>query len=304
MIYDVIIIGGGAGGCSAGIYASRKKLKTLLITKDFLGQISTTAWVENYPAMGKVSGFELATKFQKHLESFEVDIKTFETVLGLQKNKQNYKIITDKDEYIGKSVIVASGRKPKKLNADNEDKFIGKGVSYCVTCDGAFFENKIVSVVGGGNAGLEACVELARFAKKVYLFEYLDYLQGDGILQDEVKNKSNVEIIVSAYIKSFVGENNLQKIIYLDRKQDKQKEINVNGCFIEIGAVPNTDFVKGELDLNEKNEIIVDPITLQTSAKGVFGAGDVINFPYKQVIIASSQGAISALSAFQYITKK
>ncbi len=300
---ELIIIGGGAAGITAGIYSARKFINTTLITKDFTGQIGVSAWIENYTGFKKIPGLDLIKNFQEHLKMFEIEIKSFENVERIIKIKNGFKIITDENEYKAKSLIIATGSMPKKLNAENEDKFLGKGLSYCVTCDETAFKNKIVAVIGGGNAGAEAVIELSRFCKKVILLEYLNNLGADKILQMEMKNNRRIKVITSADVKSFDGKNNLEKIIYYDLKNKKTRKISVEGCFIEIGAIPNTRFIKNFVNLNKKGEIVVNPVTLETNIKGVFAAGDVTDIRDKQVVIATGEGAKAALSAYNYLKK-
>jgi alkyl hydroperoxide reductase subunit F len=295
---DLIIIGGGPAGCTAGIYSARKKLDTLLIAKDFTGQIGHSAWVENYPGFERVKGLDLAKSFKSHLESFDIKVNEFEEVKEIREYEGSFTVITDEGEYNAKSIIICSGAKTKKLGLPNEEKFLGKGISYCVTCDESSFEGKDVAVVGGGNAGVEAAIELARFAKKVYLLECEEKLSADEVLIERLK-KEGGNIITACDIKEFKGKEELEGVIYM--KEGEEKSLEVDGCFIEIGSKPNSDFVKGFVDLNDKGEIIVDPKTFETSVKGIFAAGDVVDFKDKQVVIATGQGATAALSAYRYL---
>lgn len=301
---DLIIIGGGPAGCSAGIYAARKKLDTLLIAKDFTGQMGLSSWVENYPGFKRVKGLDLVKSFVEHLKSFDIEINSFEKVTDIKRLEESFLVLTDEGEYESKAVIVATGGMPKRLDIENEEKFTGNGISYCVTCDANVVEGKDVAVVGGGNAGTEAALELTRFARKVYLLEALEELTADQILVDEVNDADSIEIITSASIQSFEGDENLKRIKCVDLRSKKEKSISVEGCFIEIGSIPNTEFLKGLVDLNELGEIVVNPRTFQTSAKGVYAAGDVTDFSDKQVVIATGQGAVAALSVFRYIQSK
>ena len=300
---DLAIIGGGAAGITAGIYAARKFIDTLLITSDFTGQVGISAWVENYPGFKKITGLDLIKNFKEHLDMFEIDKEAFKTVEKIKKIKGGFEIITDEAAYQAKSVIIASGSLPRKLNVKNEDKFLGKGISYCVTCDETAFKGKTVAVIGGGNAGLEGAIELSGFCSKVYVLEILNKLGADEILVEEAKKINKIKIITSAEIKAFAGNTDLEKIIYMDKKSNRQKELPIDGCFIEIGAMPNSSFVKGFLNLNKKEEIIVDPYTLETSIKGIFAAGDVNDLPGKQIVIACGQGAAALLSAYNYLYK-
>ncbi len=300
---ELIIVGGGAAGITAGIYSARKFINTTLIAKDFTGQIGASAWIENYTGFKKISGLDLIKNFQEHLKMFEIEIKPFENVERIIKIKNGFKTITDESEYEASSLIIATGREPKKLNVENEDKFLGKGLSYCVTCDETGFKNKIVAVIGGGNAGAEAAIELSRFCAKVILLECLNNLSADKILQLEMKNNRRIKIITSADIKSFDGKNNLEAIIYYDKKNKKTRKISVDGCFVEIGANPNTKFIKNFVNLNKKGEIVVNSVTLETNIKGVFAAGDVTNIRDKQIIIATGEGAKAVFSVYEHLKK-
>jgi len=296
---DLIIIGGGPAGCSAGIYSARKKLDTLLIAKDFTGQIGHSTWVENYPGFKGIKGLDLAKSFKSHLESFDIEINEFEEVIKIVKKKDFFFVVTDEGEYEARSIIICSGAKPKKLGVPNEGRFLGRGISYCVTCDESSFEGKDVAVIGGGNAGVEAAVELTRFAKKVYLLECEKRLSADEAIVERL-NKENGNIITACKVTRFEGDEELKSVIYME--DGKEKILNVDGCFIEIGSKPNSDFVKGIVDLNDKGEIIVNPKTFQTSVKGIFAAGDVVDFKEKQVVIATGQGCLAALSAYKYLS--
>ncbi|NMB92048.1 MAG: FAD-dependent oxidoreductase [Parcubacteria group bacterium] len=300
-LYDLIIIGAGPAGITAGIYAARKKIKTLLITKDFTGQVGLSWKIENYPGFKQISGLKLMENLKNHLKEYEIEIKNFEEVKQIVKDNNYFQTITNENKYLARTLIIATGALPKKLAIKNEKKFLGHGLSYCLTCDEKAFEGKIVAVIGGGNAGAEAALELQKFCPKIYLLEYLENLTGDEILKEEVLNSPSITVITNAQVLSFEGEKELEKIIFKDRKTNKEKEILINGCFVEIGTKSNTEFLEGLVELNEKKEIIVDPKTMVTSVKGIFAAGDVGNFNQKQIILACGQGALAALSAYQYL---
>jgi NADH-dependent peroxiredoxin subunit F len=301
---ELIIIGGGPAGITAGIYAARKYINTLLIAKDFTGQIGSSAWVENYPGFKKISGLELIKSFKEHLELFKnIETKSFQQVEKVKKIKNGFEVTTDEGSYQAKSLIIATGGVPKKLNAENEFAFLGKGLSYCVTCDGANFKNKVVAIIGGGNAGAETAIELGRYSRKVYLLEYEKNLCADKILQLQLKRNKKIAVITSVQVKSFEGRKELEKVIYCDLKNKATKELKVDGCFIETGSIPNTDFVNGFLDLNKKGEIKVNPATLEASVTGVFTAGDVNDLSGKQIVIACGQGATAVLAVYNYLQK-
>lgn len=300
-LYDLIIIGGGPAGITAGIYASRKKLKTLLITKEFLGQVGLSWRIENYPGFEKINGKDLLKAFVNHLSKNEIEIKNYEEVTNIENRGQNFKIKTQENEYEALALIIATGATPKKLAIKNEEKFLGKGISYCLTCDEKSFEGKKVAVIGGGNAGAEASIELLKFASEIYLLEYLENLTCDEILKEEINSHSEIKTITGVEVLSFEGSKELEKIIYKERKTQEIKELPIEGCFIEIGTKANSELVKGLVELNEKGEIIVNPKTMETSQKGIFACGDVCDFCYKQIVLAVGQGALAALSAYSYI---
>ncbi|MCD6410408.1 FAD-dependent oxidoreductase [bacterium] len=303
-IYDLIIIGGGPAGITAGIYAGRQNLKTLLITKDFGGQLSKkTIDIENYPGFEKISGIDLGSKLRNHLKKFDVEVK-LEEVVKLEKKEDQFLVhLKEGGEFQSLTVIIASGADPRPLEVEGEKEFLGRGVSYCAVCDGNFFKDKIVAVVGGGNAGFETAIFLSKIAKKIYILEYGEKVKADQTNQKIVKNSGKTEIIANAQVKKIAGDNVVKSIIYLDRKTQEEKELQVDGVFIQIGNQPATSFVKDLADFNERDEIIVEFETCQTKTKGLFAAGDCNAGPFKQIITACGEGAKSALAAFQYIQK-
>ncbi len=301
MIYDLIIVGGGPAGMSAGIYASRANLKTLLITKSFGGQINLKAvLIENYLGFEEISGLELIKKFEHHLKKFPIEISE-NTVTKIKKEKQIFTISTaDKKQFQAKTVIVSSGADPRPLEIPGEKEFIGKGISYCVACDGPLFKNKTVAVIGGGNAGFEVARALATWVEKIYVLECLEQIQADESNIKAVKNSGKAEIITNIELKEIKGNNFVESLIYKDNESKETKILKVDGIFIEIGSVPATDFIKGLVDFNEIDEIKVDAKTGATNIEGLFAAGDADDVPYKQIIIAAGEGAKAAISATRY----
>jgi len=293
----------GPAGITAGIYAARKKLKTLLITKNFIGQAGKAFWVENYPGFEKISGMELMGKFKNHLKKFEIEIK--ETgVRKIRKIKGKFIVQTgEKDNFVSKAVILASGRDPRPLEVPGEKELIGRGVSYCPTCDIPFFRNKIVVIIGGGNSGFNAAVEAVRHGNKVYILEFSPKVIADEITQERAKKTKKVKIILNAKVKKILGKNAVQGLIYEDRISKKEETLNVQGIFIMIGEIPATDYIKGLVNFNKKDEILVDPKTLETKTKGLFACGDVTNVLGGQIIIAAGEGAKAALSVYEYLQK-
>ena len=315
-IYDLIIIGGGPAGITAGIYAARQKINTLLITKSFGGQVVRKAVaIENYPGFEGISGMELIQKLEKHLRKFtllnsrkanltgQVDIEKDE-VTKLKKIGNHFFVQTrSKNRFQSKAVIVASGADPRPLEVPGEKEFIGKGVSYCTTCDAPLFVNKTVAVIGGGNAGFEAAIFLSLIAKKIYILEYGKKVGADEINQERVKKTKKVEIITNTALKRIRGNQFVNSLIYQDRKTRKSITLPVEGIFVEVGSQPATSFVKGLVDFNEKDEIIVNPKTGETRIPGLFAAGDIDDVPYKQIVIAAGEGTKAALSAYNYLQK-
>lgn len=303
-IYDLIIIGGGPAGITAGIYAGRQKLKTLLIAKELGGQLSKKAVdIENYPGFEKISGIELANKFKNHLQNFEIETKLGE-VTKIEKIDNTFIVrLKEGDIFKSLSVIIASGADPRPLEVEGEKEFLQKGVSYCAICDGLLFKDKVVAVIGGGNAGFETAIYLSQIAKKIYILEYGDKVKADEKNQEIVRKSGKVEIITNAQVKKIQGDKFVKSIVYLDRKTQEEKFLNVEGVFVQIGTQPATSFAKGLVDFNERDEIIVEYETCQTKTEGLFAAGDCNAGPFKQIVTACGEGAKSALAAFQYVQK-
>jgi len=304
MTYDLIIIGGGPAGVTAGIYAARQKLNTLLITKAFGGQVARKAVaIENYPGFEEISGLELIQRFEKHLRKQKIDIER-DSVTKVKKMDKKFIVFTgSKHRFEAEAVILASGADPRPLEVPGEKKFIGRGVSYCSICDGPLFSNKIVAVIGGGNAGFEAAIALSKWAKKIYILEYAPEVGADETNQERVKKIRRTEVITSAALKQIKGKEFVNSIVYQNRKTGKNITLLLEGVFVEIGSQPATSFVKGLVDFNEKDEIKINPRNNQTKTPGLFAAGDVTNVKEKQIIIAAGEGAKTALSTYEYLQK-
>jgi len=304
MNYELIIIGGGPAGITAGIYAARQKIKTLLITKDFGGQLGRKAVaIENYTGFEKISGSDLIKKFTEHLKKQVIEIKIDE-VKKIEKVGDDFLVNTkNKDTFKAKAVIVASGADPRPLEIPGEKEFLGRGVSYCTTCDAPLFANKTVAVIGGGNAGFEAAIALAQWAKKIYILEYSNKIAADSENQERAQQTGKVEVILNAQAKNIKGGKMVETLTYQNRQTQEEINLAVDGVFIEIGTQPATSFVKGLVEFNEKDEIKVDPFSGETSTPGLFAAGDADNVPYKQIVVAVGEGAKAALSAVNYLRK-
>ena len=304
MVYDLIVVGGGPAGITAGIYAARQKLNALLITKSFGGQMARKAVaIENYPGFEKISGLELIQKFKSHLKKQKIDIEEA-TVSKIKKIGGIFSVSTgNKKQFKSKTVIISSGSDPRPLEVPGEKKFIGKGVSYCTACDAPFYVGKDVAVIGGGNAGFEAAIALSSWSKKIYILEHNSKIRADEIIQEKVKATGKIEIITDAVLKKIQGENFVNSLIYQDNKLKKNKTLKIEGVFVEIGSQPATSFVKGLVDFNERDEIVVNPKTGETKTKGLFAAGDVSDIIYKQIVIAAGEGAKAAFSVSNYLQK-
>lgn len=304
MVYDLIIIGGGPAGITAGIYASRQRLNTLLITKDFGGQVARKAVaIENYPGFEEISGLDLIQKFEKHLRKQKIDIERDE-VMKIQKTPNKFLVQTrSKNTFESRTVIIASGADPRPLEVPGEKEFIGKGLSYCAVCDGALFPDKNVAVIGGGNSGFETAIFLAKIAKEIYILEYAPEVKADKVNQAMVEKIGKVKILTNAALKKIQGDKFVNSIIYQDRKTGKEKTLLVDGVFVEIGSQPSTAFARSLVDFNERDEIKVDFESYQTKTPGLFAAGDVNVGRYKQIITACGEGTKATLAAYEYLQK-
>jgi alkyl hydroperoxide reductase subunit F len=303
-IYDTIIIGGGPAGAGAAVYAARKRLKALIITENFGGQSIVSAGIENWIGEISLTGRELAEKLEKHVQAQkDVEIRTLERVTVIVQGPEcDFKVQTDKGgRYRSKTVIVASGGRRKRLKVEGEERLEGKGVAYCSTCDAPFFQGQDVAVIGGGNSALETVIDLAPYARKIYLLIHSDQVKGDPALHEKVVKISQLQVINQAEVQEILGDENVKGLKYKDLKAGKMRELAVQGVFIAVGSHPNSDFVRNLVDTNQAGEILVNHRTAQTSQKGIFAAGDVTDDPYKQNNISAGDGVRAALSAYYYI---
>lgn len=290
---------------TAGIYSARQRLKTLLITKDFGGQMAKKAVnIENYPGFDEISGLDLIQRFEKHLRKLPIDIE-LNTVKEIKKEKNVFKIFTgDKKIFQSNTVLIASGADPRPLEVEGEKEFIGKGVSYCVSCDGPLYVGKTVAVAGGGNAGFEAAIALSNYVQKVYILESGDKIKAHATIQEKVATLKKINIITNVALQKIQGKKFVESVVYQDKVSKKTVTLDVQGIFVEIGSQPATSFVRDLVDFNEKDEIVADPKTSMTRTPGLFTAGDVDDVPYKQIVIACGEGAKAAISVSAYLQKK
>ncbi len=298
-MFDLIIVGAGPAGITAGIYAARSGLKTGIISKDIGGTANSILILENWPGFNG-SGAQLMKQFYQHLKEYNVDF-IMEEVENIDKKKNLFVVKTAKNELNARALILATGTNRRKINISGEAELTGKGVSYCVTCDSFFLKNKIVAVIGGSDCAATSAIALSDIAKKVYVIYRGEKLKCEDINSIRLQKRKNVEIIYNATPKEIMGKEEVESLIIEENK--KKREIKLDGIFIEIGAVPLTKFAENlKLELDNEKYIIVDK-NMRTSIKGVYAAGDVTNFPLKQVVVASSQGAIAAKTAYEELKK-
>jgi len=307
-MYDLIIIGGGPAGVSAGIYAARKRLKTLLIAESFGGQSAPSSQIQNWIGIKSISGSEFAKNLEEHLRAQDsIEIKSSAKAEKILKKDHNFEVHTinmlntECLTYLGRALIIATGARRRKLGVPGEEEFKGRGVSFCATCDGPLFTGKKIAVIGAGNAGLGTALELLAYASRIYVLEYQEYSSADAVIQEKVQAEKKIEILYKTEAQEIIGNTFIKAIKYKDRTSGQYKVLDIDGVFIEVGTIPNSEIAKNLVEINNKNEIVIDHATCRTSQEGIFAAGDVTDVPYKQNIIAAGEGAKAALSAYQYI---
>ena len=300
---DLIIIGAGPASFTAGIYSTRREMNTLIISKDIGGQIIWAHEIENYPGFKNINNFELINLFKDHVISSGAKIIENE-VSSIEKRKEIFTINTiNNEKFQSKAVILALGLIPKKLNIKGENELSGKGISYCANCDGPFYRNKTVAVIGGGNSAFDAAEVMSKIAKNVFLLNRTNTYKAFDSLVNKVKNTKNIEIINNAESQEIIGTNKVEKLLYKDLENNKNRELYIDGIFVEIGRVANTKFISNLVDLDNYGQILVDKNQM-TKTPGLFAAGDVVSGEYKQISVASGQGTIAALAAYQYLQNK
>jgi thioredoxin reductase (NADPH) len=299
MIYDIIIIGGGPAGLSAAIYASRARLKTLIIEKTGCGgQMTTTDLIENYPGFnGGINGFELAVRLEKQTRDFGAEI-VYDEVVAIERGPSK-KVITVKYTYETKTVIIAMGMHAKRMNIPGESEFIGRGVSFCAVCDAPFYRDKNVLVAGGCDSAVEEAVYISKFAKNVTVIYRRNELRAAKILQERMKSHSNISVIYDSVPKEIFGRDSVEKVTITNIKTNKNKDLIIDGVFVFIGMLPNTLFLSG-IVLDKMGYIITDE-NMSTSSAGIFACGDIRKKQLRQVVTAVSDGAQAALSAQRFI---
>ena len=301
-MFDIIIVGGGPAGLVAALYACRANKKVLIIEKgSFGGQITFSPKVENIPGFAAVTGNEFAEKLVEQVLAQEAEVECAE-VLEI-KDGDIKTVVTDSGEFTAKSVIIATGAKHRLLRLENEENLIGEGISFCAVCDGAFYENKTVAVIGGGNSALQEAILLSELAKKVYVVQNLEVLTGEKKLSDKLSKKANVEIILSSTVEKILGDTELEGIEIKNSVSGKVETLKLDGMFVAIGLVPQNEIFKDLVKLDERGYIIADE-TGVTSDPAIFAAGDIRTKALRQVVTAAADGAVAALAAIKYIDNK
>ncbi len=302
-MYDLIIIGGGPAGLTAAVYAARKKMNTLLLTKEFGGQLMWTKEIENYMGYQFISGPELMGKFEEQVKRFAVAIQ-YEEVNGFVVNPDGtFLVKTEEKEYQSKTVILATGKRPRGLDIPGEQEFTGRGVSYCATCDGPFFDNKAVAVIGGGNSAVQAALELSKIAHTVYLVVRNDHYIADPIILEKMKVATNIIEKIGYESEGIYGNEVVEKITIREIATGKLQDLAIDGVFVEIGLEPNSEYVENIVRMNNKKELMVD-CRSRTNIPGLYAAGDITDGPDKQIVIAAGDGAKAALMAYDYLLHK
>ena len=302
--FDVLVVGGGPAGASAAVYAARKGIRTGIVAERFGGQVMDTLGIENFISVKATEGPKLVAALEEHVKEYDVDIINLQRVKKLHKNDSAYYEVELQSggKLESKTIILATGARWKELGIPGEIEFKGKGVAYCPHCDGPLFKGKRVAVIGGGNSGVEAAIDLAGIVGHVSLLEFAPGLKADKILIDRLKTLGNVDIILNAQTIDIQGGEKVNRMQFLNRETNEKKFLDLEGVFIQIGLIPNTDWLKGVLDLSQYGEIKINDHG-ETSLPGVFAAGDVTTVPYKQIIIAMGEGSKSALGAFDYLIR-
>ena len=298
-MYDLIIIGAGPAGITASVYAARKRMSLLVITGNIGGQAAWSGDIENYTGYQFISGPDLAAKFEEHMRQYDIVVKENELATQAEKIGDVVRVKTTKGLYESRALIIASGKRTKELDVPGEKEFKNKGLTYCATCDGPLFSGKDVAVIGGGNSALDAALQLINIANRVYVITIGPSLNGDTIMREKVEGSNKVEIYTNSQVLEILGEKFVSGVKII--KEGKEEKLSVQGVFVEIGLIPNSDFVK-DIERNKLGEIVINDRN-ETNTPGVFAAGDVTIVPEKQIIIAAGEGSKAALGAFRYLAQ-
>lgn len=305
-MYDLIIIGAGPAGMTAGVYAARKKLKTLMLSRDIGGQAAWSSDIENYLGFSVITGADLTAKFEHHLERFKDDVELRIVPDGVTSVKQDGKhfVVTADDKHVSaRAVIITGGKVPRKLGLKNEDVYLNRGLTYCAWCDGPIFAGKEVAIIGGGNAALDAALNISKLVKHLYVINITPELTADPVMIDKVHELHNARVLNNTEVVALEGEKYLSGIDIYDKEKGTRKMLPVSGVFVEVGSIPATDYLKGFVKLNHAGEIVIDKYNM-TNVEGVFAAGDITDVIEKQVIVAAGEGAKAAIQASQFLSRR
>jgi alkyl hydroperoxide reductase subunit F len=300
--FDMLVVGGGPAGAAAAIYAARKGIRTGVVAERFGGQVMDTMGIENFISVKETEGPKLAMALEEHVKTYDVDVMNLQRAEALVPGELIEVKLANGAVLRSKTVVLATGARWREMNVPGEKEFRTKGVAYCPHCDGPLFKGKRVAVVGGGNSGVEAAIDLAGVVAHVTLLEFDSALRADAVLQKKLFSLPNVKVITSAQTTEVTGTDKVNGLLYKDRNTGESVRVDLEGIFVQIGLVPNTDWLKGALALSPRGEIEVDARG-QTSVPGVFAAGDVTTVPFKQIIIAMGEGAKAALGAFDHMIR-
>ncbi|MHB1373893.1 MAG: alkyl hydroperoxide reductase subunit F [Thauera sp.] len=301
--FDVLVVGGGPAGAAAAIYAARKGIRTGVVAERFGGQVMDTMAIENFISVKYTEGPKLVAALEEHVKEYEVDVMNLQRVAAVVPGENLHEVRMENGASLkAKTVIVATGARWREMNVPGEKEFRGKGVAYCPHCDGPLFKGKRVAVIGGGNSGVEAAIDLAGVVAHVTLLEFADDLRADAVLQKKLYSLRNVTVIKSAQTTEVTGADKVNGLVYKDRVSGTEHRVELEGIFVQIGLLPNTDFLKGTVELSRFGEVIVDAKG-HTSVPGIFAAGDCTTVPYKQIIIAMGEGSKASLSAFDHLIR-
>ncbi|KGX93719.1 NADH dehydrogenase [Pontibacillus halophilus JSM 076056 = DSM 19796] len=300
--YDVLVVGGGPAGASAAIYAARKGIRTGIVAERFGGQVLDTMSIENFISVSRTEGPKLVASLEEHVKDYEIDVMNLQRAQKLEKKDMFELELENGGVLKSKSLIISTGARWRQVNVPGEEEFKNKGVAYCPHCDGPLFEGKDVAVIGGGNSGIEAAIDLAGIVKHVTVLEFASELKADQVLQERVNSLPNVTIHTNAQTTEITGDENVNGITYIDRESGAENHVELQGVFVQIGLLPNTEWLGNAIERNQIGEVVIDKHNA-TSVPGAFGAGDCTDGPHNQIIISMGSGANAALSAFDYLIR-
>lgn len=299
MLYDLIIIGAGPAGITAAVYAARKRMNFIVLTKDVGGQAAWSGDIENYTGYQFITGPDLVNKFEEHMKKYAITVKENEPATDMIRSGDVIRVKTQKGEYEAKALIIASGKVSKELGVPGEKEFKNRGLTYCATCDGPLFSGKDVAVIGGGNSALDAALQLIKIARRIYLINITSKLGGDEVMREKVESSDKVKVLNNAQVSAILGDKMVNGIKI--KMSGKEEVLAVEGIFVEVGLLPNSVFAR-EIEKNEHGEIKVN-CKNETNIPGIFAAGDVTDVAEKQIVIAAGEGSKAALAAFKYINR-